>query len=98
MELSAGFAVAAGGVGGGDGRGGGGDGAGGNGGDGGSGVPVVERLWTYGDVATYLGMSVAWIRREVTRRRFAGVRKLGRATRFVPSEVIAWAMSRPVRN
>jgi len=80
------------------------EGSGGSGGSSGSVVSIrrpvdeVERLWTYEDVSSYLGMSIAWVRREVTMRRIDGVRKLGRATRFIPSEVMRWAYSRPVRN
>lgn len=88
MELSAGFGVAAGGQGGGIEVEQGGAGSGG--GDG------PERLWKYKDVSEYLGMSIPWVRRMVTMRRIEGVRKLGRATRFIPSEVKRWAMSQPV--
>jgi hypothetical protein len=61
-------------------------------------VPV-DSLWTIKDVQKYLNTSLRNVERlRSTGQLVSAIKVDGRSVRFVPAEVIAWAMSRKESN
>lgn len=50
-----------------------------------------DRLWRVPDVATYLQMSISWVKKRVAAAEIPFIRLGGHAIRFEPEKIKAWA-------
>jgi excisionase family DNA binding protein len=56
-----------------------------------------EPLWGVAEVAKFLGVSMDWVYKKSALGELP-CRKVGRKTKFVPSDIQAWVESQPGTN